>query len=205
MSIKSVTVLISEGIVPAEILNKVNELAARYQLKVYLSTMQNIRILDIREEEEEEIKNALLAVGAKFKAPGQFPLPRVCVGKSYCKLGLVDTFSLSEKIVNQFKGRTKVKPKLKIAVSGCPASCSNSLVADIGVKATRSGFDIYAGGKGGAAPQKGQRVARSVDENQVIEIITQLVDFHDQKTGKKQRMSKLLNEPDFPFKEELKG
>lgn len=198
---KSITILIPEGLVPASILNTVNELVGKYGLQIYLSTAQNLRILNFKEEDEETIKNALLEVGAVFKGPGKFPLPKVCVGKNYCKLGIVDTFALSKTITAKFGGRTGVKPKFKIAVSGCPASCANSHSTDIGIKATRSGYEIYVGGKGGAVPRNGRRIAKGVDDSQVLEVIERVVDFHDKNTTKKQRMSKLIDLPDFPYPE----
>ena len=198
---KSITVLIPQGLVPASIFNTVNELVDKYGLQVYLSTAQNLRILNFKDEEEELIKTALLNVGAEFKGPGKFPLPKVCVGKGYCKLGLIDTFDLSKKITEKFGSRTNVKPKFKIAVSGCPASCSNVHSTDIGVKATRSGYEVYVGGKGGALPKNGRRIAKGADEALVIEIIEKVVDFHDKNTPKKLRISKLIDAAEFPYPE----
>jgi NAD(P)H-nitrite reductase large subunit len=166
---------------------------------VYLSTVQNLRITGLSEEDLPGVKAALQAVGAEIKAPGRFPKPKVCVGKPYCNLGLVDLAALADHIRERFGDRTEVKPKFKIAMAACPASCSNALLADIGVIATRSGYDIYSGGKGGTRPRVGVRIVRGADEERVLEAIEQLVDFHHRKTGKKQRMFKLLEDPEFPF------
>ena len=109
--------------------------------------------------------------------------------------------ALSQKILAAFKDKGPVKPKFKIAISGCPAACSDALLADIGIKATRSGFEVYAGGKGGPFPKVGRRIAKGADEEAVLGIIERLIAFHDQKTEKKQRFAKLMEEPDFPFPE----
>jgi NAD(P)H-nitrite reductase large subunit len=94
-----------------------------------------------------------------------------------------------------------MKPKIKIAISGCPASCSNVLTTDIGIKATRSGYEIHVGGKGGAHPTVGKRIATGIDEGKVLEMIGRLLDLHDKKAGTKMRMAKLLSDPEFPFSE----
>ena len=198
---KSITVLIPAGMVPIELLSKVEELARKYNLGIYLSTAQNLRLLNVRDEDEQEIKDSLLKLGVTLKGPGKFPVPRICIGSSYCKLGMVDTAELSKKILEKFNNRTDVKPKFKIAISACPASCSNALLTDIGVRAVKSGFEVYAGGKGGPHPKVGRRIAVGVDENKVLAIIEALVDFHDRKTGKKQRFAKLIDDPEFPFAE----
>jgi NAD(P)H-nitrite reductase large subunit len=198
---KSLTILIPEGIVPAQILRTVTELVQQYQLGLYLSTTQNLRLLDLSEADEPKIKAALAAVGAEFKGPGKFPLPKICVGRGYCNLGLIDTMALSRRILTAFKDRGPVKPKFKIAISGCPAACSDALLADIGIKATRTGLEIYVGGKGGPLPKIGRRICKEADEETVLGIIERLVAFHAEKTDKKQRFAKLMNEPDFPFPE----
>lgn len=198
---KSLTILMPAGLVPAVIMNKVNELVKRYELRVYLSTAQNIRLLNIKDEDEQAIRDELQSIDATLKGPGKFPLPRVCVGRHYCNLGLVDTMALSDKILAKFADKGPFKPKFKIALAGCPASCSNVTLTDIGIKATKSGFDVYAGGKGGPKPTIARRIARGVDEEKVMDIIEQLVEFHDNKAGEKMRIAKLLNDPEFIFPE----
>ncbi len=198
---KSITILLPAGLVPSELFSLVNELAHKYKLGVYLSTAQNIRLLDVQDEDEEDIKAVLIKAGAVLKSPGKFPIPRICVGSSYCKLGLVDTVDLTRKIMDKFNSRTSVKPKFKIAISACPASCSNPMMTDIGIKMTKGGFDVYAGGKGGPKPKVGRRIAKGAELAAVLVVMEKLVDFHALKTDKKQRMVKLLDEPDFPFAE----
>ena len=198
---KSLTVMLPEGILPPRLLSAVNNLVEQYGLALYLTTAQNLRLLNITEENVEPVKQALAEAGAQLKGPGRFPLPRLCVGKEYCNLGVVDTFGLSKKIRETFGGRKNVKPKFKVAVAGCPASCSNVLTTDIGVKATKSGFDLYVGGKGGPSPKKGIRIARGISEEELLEKIGELVEFHDRTTTRKQRMSKMVTDSGFPFSE----
>ena len=195
----NLTILLPAGRMSLPVLNKVNELAQQHKLGIYFSTAQNLRLLYIKEDKLDNIKKQLAELGAEFKGPGKFPLPKICVGKPHCNMGIIDTEVLANRITSHFKDRKNVKPKFKIAISGCTLSCSGALLADIGVVATRQGFDVYVGGKGGPLPKVGEKIATKVDEDQVIDIIEKMVDFHDAKTGKKQRMIKLLKEPDFCF------
>ena len=182
-------------------MEKAHDLASRYDLDIYLSTLQNLRLLNVPLTVATEVKETLAALGADFKAPGKFPIPRVCVGMPHCNLGLIDTKELSEKILAGFAARDKTKAKLKIAISACILSCSGTRTSDIGIVAGRNGYDVYAGGKGGAAPKIGRRIKKEVDEDEMLKTIAVLIDFHDSKTVSKQRMIKLLDDPDFPFQE----
>jgi dissimilatory sulfite reductase (desulfoviridin) alpha/beta subunit len=196
----NITIMLKAGRLPIKILDKVQELMHKYNLEFYFSTAQNLRLLNINEEDKEDVKAELVAVGAEIRKKGRFPIPRICVGRPYCNFGLCDTRAISEKILDHFQGRT-VKAKIKIAVSACPANCANAVATDIGIFATKGGLHIYAGGKGGPRPKAGRRIAKNVDEDAIIPIIEKLVDFHTAKTKKKQRMAKLLSDPEFPYPE----
>ncbi len=197
--IKHITILLSGGLVSPETMSAINDIAVRYSLGYYLTTVQNLRLLGATEENIDTIKNELAHLGLKLKAPGKFPLPKVCVGMPYCNLGLADTFSLAEKIADRFGDRTGVKQKYKIAVSGCPACCGGSMLVDIGIVATRKGFDLYAGGKGGPLPKTGKKIASGMSESEILDAVGRLADYHAEKTSTKQRMFKLLGEQDFPY------
>ncbi len=197
----SLTILLPAGRLPLDIMRTTHDLAARYDLQIYLSTLQNLRLLNVPQSAVTEVKATLAALGADFKAPGKFPIPRVCVGSPHCNLGLIDTGELSEKILSHFANRNTTKAKLKIAISACVLSCSGTKTSDIGIIATRNGYDVFAGGKGGPAPKIGRRIQTGLSEEGLHKTIETLVDFHDSKTGSKQRMVKLLEEPDFPFPE----
>jgi NAD(P)H-nitrite reductase large subunit len=195
---KYITVLVPGGLLTPDRVEAINAVARRYNLTCYLTTAQNLRLLGASEENLEEIKGALASLGLTLKGPGKFPKPKVCVGVPFCNLSLADTFALSDKIWSRFGERTGVKPKFKIAISGCPACCGGSMLVDIGIVATRSGFDVYAGGKGGPLPKVGKRIARGLAEQEVIDLVGELADYHASRTDKKQRMAKLVDEPDFP-------
>jgi dissimilatory sulfite reductase (desulfoviridin) alpha/beta subunit len=197
----SITVLIPAGSLPLDVMETAGQLAKKYGFGIYLSTAQNLRLIDVPESDADTVKKTLKKLGVDFKVPGIFPLPRVCVGKGHCKLGIIDTEALSKKILDKFSGREKTKAKFKIAIAACGISCSNPKTTDIGIISTRNGYQLYVGGKGGFSPKTGRRVAKNADDNQILECIDILVNYHDKKTKNKQRMFKLLDKPDFPLSE----
>ena len=195
----SITVLLPAGRLPLDIMKKAQELAEHHDFGIYLSLMQNMRLINVPESAVDHVKKELAALGANFKAPGKFPIPRICVGKPHCNLGLVDTEQLSAKILDRFSSREKNKAKLKISISGCTLCCVGTKVTDISIMATRAGYSVYAGGKGGPKPQIARRIKHKLTEDEVLETIETLIEFHDRKTKTKQRMYKLLSDPEFPF------
>ncbi len=197
----SITVLVAAGRLPLEIMAAAHRLAVQHGFGIYLSTAQNLRLNDVPESVAGEVKNTLAALGAEFKAPGKLLMPRVCVGQGYCKLGVVDIQALNRKILDVFADRKTFKAKVKLAISGCTMCCSNTKLSDIGIMATRNGYDVFVGGKGGPFPKVGRRIEKSVSEERVLEVVSDLIDFHDKKTANKQRMHKLISDPEFPYAE----
>ena len=198
-----ITVLLPAGRMPLGLMAKAHEVAEKFGLGVYLSTAQNLRLLDVPEESVDEVKKELAAVGANFKGPGKFPLPRVCIGESHCKLGVIDTEKVSGRILERFKNKAKTKPKFKIAVSGCVLCCSSPKTTDIGVVASKVGFDLFVGGKGGPSPKIGRRILHKAEEDSVLEAIEKIVAFHDLHTNQKQRIRKLIDHSEFPYPDEV--
>lgn len=194
-----VTVVLPGGQLPLEIMSKAYELAKEHGFAVYLTTSQNLRLLAVPKEVSEQVKAEFTALGAAMKKKGMFRKPLICLGKPHCNLGLVDTMELSDRLIERFSKRDTIKEKIKYAIAGCNLSCSNAKITDIGIVAKSKGFDIYVGGKGGAAPQAGTRIATNCSEDEAFETIDTLLKFHDSKTEKKQRMAKLLDDPEFPF------
>ena len=195
----SVVVLLPAGRLPLEIMGKAHSLAEKYDLKVYLSNAQNLKLLEIPETALEDVKSSLTALGASFKGKGKFPLPKACQGKGYCNLGTIDTEAMSSDIMAKFSGRKHTKAKFKIAISGCTLCCSGAKTTDIGIIGTKDGFEMYAGGKGGPFPKVGIRIGRNLEYDEVLGMVETLVEFHDKKTEKKQRIFKLLTDPEFPY------
>ena len=200
---KTLTIMLPGGSLPQALLGKITELARRYTFDLYLSTAQNLRLYGIAPDDLEPLKAELAPLGARFKEPGRFPLPRVCIGNRSCNLGIIDTMALSAAILARYGDLVGMKPKLKIAIAGCPASCANAMLTDIGLVATRQGLDLYVGGKGGPQPRVGRRVLRQASEAQALAAIGKIVEFHNSRTAKKQRLVKLIDDPEFPFRAEV--
>lgn len=199
---KTLTILLPGGALPKDLLARINELAGRFAFELYLSTAQNLRLYGIAPDDLEALKAELASLQVRFKEPGRFPLPRICIGKRSCNLGIIDTMALSDLLLARY-GETSVKPKLKIAIAGCPAACSNPMLADLGLVATRQGLDLYVGGKGGPQPRAGRRVLRQASDEEVLAAIGRIVEFHNLRTAKKQRLVKLIDDPEFPFRAEV--
>jgi ferredoxin-nitrite reductase len=80
-----------------------------------------------------------------------------CVGIDYCHLATIETKQRALKVAKELEGKLPDTAPITMHWSGCPASCRNHLVADIGLLGKKMKYggkvidavDVYMGGRTG--------------------------------------------------------
>jgi ferredoxin-nitrite reductase len=109
-----------------------------------------------------------------------------CVGSDYCNLAAIETKSMALKVATQLEGRLPDTAPINMHWSGCPASCGNHLVADIGLlgKKMRRGsevieaVDVYMGGRTGIDPKLAVKVMEDVPCDQLAQVLEFVIPYH---------------------------
>lgn len=151
-------------------------------------------------------------VEEQLKGSGVFPGtsgPRLrtttsCPGNNWCKSGLINTFSLEQKIEEELGlvCGLDLPHKFKIAISGCPNACTRPQQSEIGIhgnidlssKDKRVGYTVYLGGCGGKTPRIGFKLDKVFSEEEVLLIIGRVVEFFSQNALPKQRLALLIEQ-----------
>jgi len=127
---------------------------------------------------------------------------KFCPGSALCVMGFQDSIAMAEKL-NRFYGM-EVPDKLKIAISGCPNSCTEPTVRDIGLMGTKDGFTIFVGGSAGKNPRIGWVLAEKVDPEKAVEIVEKIIEFYKSNGKKGQRLGDFIESIGFEeFKKAL--
>ena len=170
----AITLEFASGLVAGPLLDAINRIVIKEGARIHLTTSQKIMILDLSEKSAGRAREILNELGANYKFPKQVYQPRVCVGSTYCKLGLADTLRFGERIYENY-AHVDIPYKIKIGVSGCRASCAHSTLADIGFIGRKKGYCVYVGGKSGINPKIGQLLATAVTEDDALEILGNVI------------------------------
>ena len=104
--------------------------------EIAMTTRQTVEIQRVPYENIDALISYLKEFGLEPGGTGPKVRPIVSCKGTTCVFGLIDTFSLSEKIHEQFyKGYHSVKlpHKFKIAVGGCPNNCVKPDLNDLGI------------------------------------------------------------------------
>ena len=127
-------------------------IAARYgRNDVRLSVWQNLIIPGIAEAEVAAAAAAIEALGVSVSASAFAAGVVACTGRWGCKLGNAHTKQDGEAIVDHLQSRFELDKPLNIHLTGCPNSCAQHYIGDIGLvgapaKDGGEAYNIYVGG-----------------------------------------------------------
>ena len=70
--------------------------------------------------------------------------------------------------------------------------CTEPLIRDVGIVANKKGWKIYFGGNGGGKPRIADLVATSLNEQEVVAIVENLLTFYTENANIKQRTARFV-------------
>jgi sulfite reductase (ferredoxin) len=135
---------------------------------VRATAMQNLIVLNVPNTRLPELVAAAAALGVPLEGS---PFQRgtlSCTGSEFCKLAITETkrfsIGLAEELERRLPGFAE---RIRLYVTGCPNSCGQHWIADIGLQgvlighdgAQVEGFDFFVGGGVGAQARFARRVA----------------------------------------------
>lgn len=196
----------SRGLYKKEALEKIAEISQKYARGfLHASTRQGLEIPFIKFADiakiEEELKRANIEMGT---SGARLRTTTACPGNNWCKAGLIDTFGLGERIEKELglKCGLDLPHKFKIAISGCPNTCTRPQASEIGIHGQvdtasadkRIGYVVYIGGCGGRTPKAGIKLTKILTEDETLAVISKTVEFYKEKAKPRQRLAFLIEE-----------
>jgi nitrite reductase (NADH) large subunit len=162
---------------PAQ-LRKIADVAEKWDVPmVKLTGGQRIDLLGIRKEDLPGVW-ADLGMPSGYAYGKSFRTVKTCVGSEFCRFGVGDSTALGIKIESRFQG-LESPAKIKMAVTGCPRNCAESLCKDVGVVAIDGGrWEIYIGGAAGAHIRKGDLLATVDDPDLVVTLSGRFMQYY---------------------------
>src|SRR3989441_1009833 len=161
-------VAVLRGRLTADQMRTVADLADRYGTgELRTTTMQNLLILNVRRPQSEALARELEAAGLRLQASPFWRGTIACTGTEFCKLALTETKGFARWLVEEMEARMPgFDQHLKIHVTGCPHSCGQHWIADLGIEGKKTKVegtmvDAYYFCVGGAVGRH-QRTARPI-------------------------------------------
>lgn len=116
---------------------------------------------------------------------------QACPGTEVCKFGIQDSLGFGIKLEGLLAGR-EMPAKLKVGVSGCPFSCAEGLVRDIGIMGKKKGWNVSFGGNSGQRARVGDILAEEISPEEVVTLINRCLDYYAEHGKKKERTARFI-------------
>jgi sulfite reductase (ferredoxin) len=134
--------VLSGRITPAQ-LDLVADLSERYaDGHVRNTVMQNLVIVNIPDRHAVRVGAELDAAGLPVRASAFARATVACTGSEFCKLALTETKGFARWLAGELDERVPgFQEQLRINVTGCPNSCGQHWIADIGIEGKKIKID----------------------------------------------------------------
>jgi len=171
---------------------------------ITLTTRQTVEIQGVKYENIDALRDFLKEHGLDSGGTGPKVRPVVSCKGTSCQYGLIDTFSLAEKIHKRFyigMHDVALPHKFKIGVGGCPNNCIKPELNDIGVRGDRILADgkgvncyvMYIGGHWGRQTGKGRLLDKKfMTEDEVLDMIEKIINYYKENGLKGERFAKTI-------------
>ena len=151
--------------------------------EIRLTLEQNAIIPNISEENLELFLSEPLL--QKFTVTPK-PLERAlvsCTGAQFCNFALVETKNQALALTKKLEAELQISHPVRIHWTGCPNSCGQPQVADIGLMGTKvrkdgktvEGVDLYMGGQVGKDAQLGTCVQKGIACDELNDVLRRIL------------------------------
>jgi len=136
-----------------------------------LTVWQNLLIAGIPEAKLDDAKAAIEALGMRWSASYARTGTIACTGNFGCKFANSDTKSHAGMLVDHLEDQLELDQPVTIHLTGCPNSCAQHKIGDIGLLGTGvetedeemvEGYDVFVGGGFGGQRGLGQKLFAKV-------------------------------------------
>jgi sulfite reductase (ferredoxin) len=131
------------GRITPEQMHAAADLAERFANgELRTTNMQNLLIINVPHLQADELAKELGAIGLPVHGSPFWRGAVACSGSEFCKLAITETKSFSRWLVEELEERLPgFDQDLKLHVSGCPNSCGQHWIADIGIEGKKIKID----------------------------------------------------------------
>ena len=186
---------IAGGIIDPASLRKIAEVAEKYKAAALkITSAQRTAIVGLK---PEDLDGAWTDLGMKPGAAIGLCVRsvKICPGTTFCKRGLQDSVGVGLKLDEKYHGM-EMPSKFKIGVSGCPNSCAEPAVKDLGLMGTAKGWTVLVGGNAARKPRLGMVLAEALSDDEAFALVDKVINYYKANSEKK-RLGEFIDEIGF--------
>jgi len=177
------------GFIKPEVMRKFAAVAEKFGATLKLTSAQRIMITGLKAEDVEQAW-ADLGMEPAIGYANCVRSVKICPGNAFCKRGKQDSIKLGLKL-DRLYIKKEMPSRIKMGVAGCPNSCAEIHVKDIGILGTDAGWDVYVGGTAGAHPRLADKLIEGITYEEVLRLVAIILNYY-QKHADIERMGQFI-------------
>jgi len=161
-------VTLPAGQITCDQLRLLADIADRHGLgEIRLTVWENLIIPNIPDAELETVKREIRRIGLNWKQSNLSSGVIACTGNKYCKFSSTDTKGDALGLIKYLEDRIKLDVPVNIHLTGCPNSCAQHYIGDIGLLGTktadgREAYHVFVGGGFGKNKALGRQIFQAL-------------------------------------------
>ena len=179
-------VVLPVGKLTAEQMRGLSKIAAEFgDGDIRLTVWQNLLISGVPAGRVAAAQAAIAAIGLSTKATSIRAGLVACTGSAGCRLAMSDTKRHAEEIAKWCESRVQIDRPINIHLTGCPNSCAQHYIGDIGLLGVKvqiseegdqvEGYHIHVGGGFGPDAVCGREVYRNVKADNAAKTVARML------------------------------
>ncbi len=143
---------------------------------------QNFEFQWIKKEKLLKLLKALGGIGLSPKGSGSILDVTACSGTTFCIWGVSDAQGTGDTLIRHIAEKRYTEDeelrKIKIQISGCPNSCSQHQVADIGLSGSNGKYFLYLGGHMNGDARVGSVVRHNIIPEEINPTLDTIIELY---------------------------
>ncbi len=180
----SIGVALTIGKLQPDQLRGLGGIAQRYGSNdIRLTVWQNLIVPDIHEEDVDDVVAEVEALGLRTNASSFAAGAVACTGRFGCKFASTHTKSHAARLVDDLQERFDLDQPINIHLTGCPHSCAQHYIGDIGLLGAstedgREAYHVFLGGGSDLDQGLARRLTGPVPADQLSALLIHVVQVY---------------------------
>lgn len=172
-----ITPHIPGGFITVEVMQKIVDVAKKYDGVLKITSGQRILITNLRQEDLTNIWSEL-GMEPAVRTQNSVKNVEMCPA-GYCKRSKFNTIGTGMKLSKKYQWM-EMPCRTKIGVAGCRNACGSVYSKDVGVIADKTGFIVTAGGSGGYNPRMADIISQDITEKQALKLVDNIFEYYNE-------------------------
>ncbi|WP_055069268.1 nitrite reductase [Clostridium massiliamazoniense] len=185
-----VTPHIPGGFITVDNMQKIVDVARKYDGVLKITSGQRILITNLKEEVLEDVWKDL-GMEPAVKTQNSMKNIEMCPA-GFCKRSKYNTIGTGMKLSKKYQWM-EMPCRTKIGVAGCKNACGSVYAKDIGIIADKTGFIVTAGGSAGYNPRMADILITEITEKEALSLVDKIVEVYQEHGEEGEKLGFLID------------